>query len=56
MQLRQIRQYRVTVLEKPDSTVYLVDKIVESKQSPSAVLNRYIKKHPDAYELSVNKV
>jgi len=49
-------KYRITILETPDSTEYLVDKVVESKQSAQAVLNRYIRKYPDAYEFNVIKV
>jgi len=48
-------QYRVTILETPDSTKYLVDKVVESKQSLQAVINRHVRKYPDAYEISATK-
>lgn len=48
-------EYRVTVFEKPDSTTYLVDTIIESKHSPKAIINRYIRKYPDAYEVTVEK-
>ncbi len=48
-------QYRVTVLEKQDSTAYLVDTVIESKQSPKAIINRYLRKYPDAYEVTAEK-
>jgi len=44
--------YRVTVLASPDSTEYLVDTIVETKQSSKAVINRFLRKYPDCYEVS----
>lgn len=52
----QAKQYRVTVLATPQSTEYCVDIIVESKQSPSAVCNRFVRKYPDCYEVSVDIV
>ena len=47
-----MKQYRVTVLASPDSTKYLVDTIVETKQSSRAVINRFLRKYPDCYEVS----
>ena len=51
-----MKRFRITILETPDSTEYLVDKVIESKQSAQAVLNRYIRKYPDAYDFNVTKV
>jgi len=49
-------QYRVRILETPDSTEYRVDTVVESKQSAKAVINRFLRKFPDVYEISVDVV
>lgn len=46
-------KYRVTVLADQDSTEFLVDMVVETKQSARAVINRFLRKHPDCYEVSV---
>jgi hypothetical protein len=50
----KMAKYRVTVLMNRDSTEYLVDKIVETKSSARAVINRFLRKHPDCYEVSVD--
>jgi hypothetical protein len=48
-----MNRYRVTILATPDSTTYAVDTIVETKQSAKAVINRFLRKHFDCYEITV---
>lgn len=50
------KEYRVTVLETRDSTEYLVDKIIESKDKPYTISKRYLKKYPLVYEIEVSLV
>lgn len=47
-------KYRVTVLATEDSTDFLVDKVVETKQSARAVIRRFLRLYPDCYEVSVD--
>lgn len=51
--MKTTRNYRVTVLATRDSTEYLVDTLVETVQSAKAVINRFLRKYPDCYEVSV---
>ena len=41
-------KYRVRVRESWDKPEYLVDKVIESKLSPKAIVKIYIQKHPGA--------
>lgn len=48
-------KYRVRVLENPESTEYLVDKIVKSRQTPRAIVGQYLKLYPDAYQIEAKE-
>jgi hypothetical protein len=54
--MKPTKKYRVTVLATRDSTEFLVDTVVESKQSVRAVSNRFLRKYADCYEISVEAV
>ena len=47
------KEYSVTVLETENSNTYLVDTIVETKQSFDAIINRFLKKYPECYRIEV---
>lgn len=47
-------KYRATVLATKDSTEFLVDKIVETKDSARSIIRRFLRLHPDCYEVIVD--
>lgn len=49
-----MNRFRVTVRFSRDSIAYDIDTIIETKQSARAVINRFLRKHPDCYEVSVD--
>jgi len=49
-----MKRFRVTVRFSRDSIAYDVDTTVETKQSARAVINRFLRKYPDCYEVSVD--
>jgi hypothetical protein len=48
-------KYRVTVLATHDSTEYLVDKVIESKETPRQIVQRYLKKYPNVHAISAEE-
>jgi hypothetical protein len=46
-------KHRVTVLATKDSTEFLVDKVVETKNSARSVIKRFLRLYPDCYEVNV---
>lgn len=49
-------KYRVTVLETQKSTEYLLDTIIESKQKPRTIVNKFLKLYPNVHCIEARQV
>jgi len=48
-------RYRVKVLERPDSSKYLVNRIVKSKLSPRMIVAKFLEKYPDVHMIEAKE-